>query len=95
MRDPKEHGKLRQNYIVHIGPIGYRTILVPVSESTTETVDCIQGDSRNPEECVFPFRFDPDGYHSERGVLENYCIKLLFLQFPQLKKTTTRVVSIA
>ena len=32
MRDPKEHGKLRQNYIVHIGPIGYRTILVPVSQ---------------------------------------------------------------
>ena len=22
MRDPKEHGKLCQNYIVHIGPIG-------------------------------------------------------------------------
>ena len=57
MRDPKEHGKLRQNYIVHIGPIGYRTILVPVSESTTETVDCIQGDSKNPEECVFPFNY--------------------------------------
>ena len=27
------------------------------------------------KKCVFPFRFDPDGYHSERGVLENYCIK--------------------
>ena len=27
--------------------------------------------------------------------LENYCNKVLFLQFPQLKKLTTRVVSIA